>query len=272
MILYKYMSFQAARMVIENSSLGFSCLEDLNDPFECTSFGFEEGCGLLSAGIATGACKNRFSRNYGVLSLTRRPLNSLMWSHYGDEHQGVVLGVDTDIAGFSDKENCVIPSQYGEVIYSATKPHNNLPAPSAAELMSIGNGIEFNSDTFNLVKRAFLYKSSEWGYEEEVRVVKDISGLPLSYHFDEGRSGEWNKIKVSGRPLYCLDIPIDSIKEIYLGRHIYKNVSKKKLLTDDELERVLLSWGQRDLKLWHCEPDVHSWQLKAKPSKYSAKK
>ncbi|MBF4274772.1 DUF2971 domain-containing protein, partial [Vibrio anguillarum] len=204
--------------------------------------------------------------NYGVLSLTRQPLNSLMWAHYGDEHQGVVIGIDVDLANLSDESAAIIPSQYGEVIYSATKPHNNLPIISENELMSIGNGIKFNSDAFNLVKSAFLYKSIEWGYEEEVRVVKDISKLPFGYHVGEGRCNEWNKITVAGRPLYCFDIPTDAIKEVYLGRHIYKNVSKKKLLSGDELKEILLSWGRRDLKLLQCGADINSWALTAKPS------
>lgn len=261
------MSFKAALSVIENSSLGFSCLEDLNDPFECTAFGFEEGSdSFVTAKMATHACKNRFSRNYGVLSLTRQPLNPLMWAHYGDEHQGVVIGFDVELAGFIDENACVIPCQHGEIVYSATKPHKNLPTLSSEELMSIGNGIKFNSDAFNLVKRAFLYKSIEWSYEEEVRVVKDISTLPFSYHFGKGCSNAWNKISVAGRPLYCLDIPKNSIKEIYLGRHIYKNVTKKNDFFDDELKEILLSWGRKDLKLLQCEPDVHSWQLIAEQS------
>lgn len=261
------MSFKAARSIIESSSLGFSCLEDLNDPFECSSFGFEENIdSLVTAKIATGACKNRFSRHYGVLSLTRQPLNPLMWAHYGDEHQGVVIGIDVKLAGLSDEDTCIIPSQYGEMIYSATKPHSDLPTPSSKELMSIGNGIKFNSNAFNLVKRAFLYKSIEWGYEEEVRVVKDISKLPFSYHSGDGRSAFWNKISVSGRPLYCLDIPISAIKEIYLGRHINKNASKKKDFSGNELQEILLSWGRKDLKLFQCETDINSWHLKATPS------
>ncbi|EDN56081.1 hypothetical protein VEx25_2057 [Vibrio antiquarius] len=263
------MSFKAARSIIENSSLGFSCLEDLNDPFECTSFGFEDcSDSVITANTATNACKNRFSRNYGVLSLTRQPLNSLMWSHYGDEHQGVVIGIDVELAGLSDEDACIIPYQYGEIVYSATKPHNSLPTIGTEELMSIGNGIKFNSDTFNLVKRAFLYKSIEWSYEEEVRVVKGISTLPFGYHTGGGRSNAWNKISVAGRPLYCFDIPENAIKEIYLGRHIYKNVSKKEDLTGAELKNILLSWGRKDLKLFKCEPDIHSWNLKAKPFTY----
>lgn len=267
MILYKYMSFEAAKSIIDNASIGFSCLEDLNDPFECTAFGFSGNtASVVTASVATNACKNRFSRNYGVLSLTRQPLNSLMWSHYGDEHQGVVLGIDVDIAGFSNPQGCVIPSQYGEVIYSATKPHGGLPVISEEILMSIGKELKFDSDTFNLVKRAFLYKSIEWSYEEEVRVVKNISGIPFGYHTDQGRHCEWTKISVAGRSLYCLDMPVASIKEIYLGRHIYKNVAKKKALTEKELKYILASWGKMDVKLMQCYPDVYSWNLMAKPS------
>lgn len=267
MILYKYMSFGAARKVIETMSLGFSCIEDLNDPFECTAFGFKDNDeSAVSAKIATGACRNRFSRKYGVLSLTRQPLNALMWSHYGDSHQGVVLGFDCDAAGFSDPQSNVIPSQYGEMIYSATKPHKDLAVISEHELMDIGASLHFDSSAFNLMKRAFLYKSLEWAYEEEVRVVKNIDNLPFGYHTGGGRYREWNKVAVFGRPLYCFDVPEISLKEIYLGRHIYRNVTKNGSVTDEELRGVLRSWGRKDIKMMQCEPDVHSWSLVAKPS------
>lgn len=261
------MSFKAAQAIFDHPSVGFTCLEDLNDPFECTSFGFEESDdSILTSKMVSNACKSRFSRNYGVLSLTRQPLNPLMWAHYGDEHQGVVIGFDVDIAQLSDASSCVIPCQYGEIVYSATKPHKSLHIVSPEQLMDIGGEVKFDSDAFNLVKRAFLYKSIEWGYEEEVRVVKDISKLPFGYHIGEGRHNEWRKIFVSGRPLYCFDIPDNAIKEVYLGRHIYKNVSKKKDLLGDELKDILSSWGKKDLKLFQCEPDLDSWSLKASPS------
>ncbi|UTW04141.1 DUF2971 domain-containing protein [Amphritea atlantica] len=266
MILYKYMSFGAARKVIETLSLGFSCLEDLNDPFECTAFGFKDSDESISAKTATGACRNRFSRKYGVLSLTRQPLNALMWSHYGDSHQGVVLGFDCDLAGFSDPQSNVIPSQYGEMIYSATKPHNDLPMIGEHELLNIGGSLRFDSSAFNLMKRAFLYKSLEWAYEEEVRVVKNIEDIPFGYHTGGGRYCEWNKVIVSGRPLYCFDVPENSLKEIYLGRHLYRNVTKDGSVTDENLKGVLQSWGRKDIKMMQCEPDIHSWNLIAKPS------
>ncbi|QOR38096.1 DUF2971 domain-containing protein [Billgrantia diversa] len=267
MILYKYMSFGAARKVIDTLSLGFSCLEDLNDPFECTAFGFiDSDVSAISAKIATDACKNHFSRKYGVLSLTRQPLNALMWSHYGDSHQGVVLGFDCDAAGFSDPQSNVIPSQYGKMIYSATKPHKDRALISEHELMDIGGSLRFDSNAFNLMKRAFLYKSLEWAYEEEVRVVKYIGNIPFGYHAGGGRYSEWNKMTVLGRPLYCFDVPESSLKEIYLGRHLYRNVTKSGSITDEELKGVLQLWGRKDIKMMQCEPDVHSWNLVAKSS------
>ncbi|MAN52040.1 MULTISPECIES: DUF2971 domain-containing protein [unclassified Marinimicrobium] len=266
MILYKYMSFNAARKVIDSLSIGFSCLEDLNDPFECTAFGFRDGDDSISAKTATDACRNRFSRKYGVLSLTRQPLNALMWSHYGDSHQGVVLGYDCDLAGFSDPQSNVISSQYGEMIYSATKPHKDLPVIGEHELMNIGGKLRFDSNAYNLMKRAFLYKSLEWAYEEEVRIVKNIENIPFGYHTGSGRYREWNKVIVSGRPLYCLDVPENSLKEIYLGRNLYRNVTKGGSVTDKELKDVLQSWGRKDVKMMQCEPDVKSWNLVAKKS------
>ncbi|WP_249325241.1 DUF2971 domain-containing protein [Vreelandella boliviensis] len=267
MILYKYMSLEAACKVIDSLSIGFSCLEDLNDPFECTAFGFKDnGESHITARIATNACRNRFSRNYGLLSLTRQPLNALMWSHYGNSHQGVVLGFDCDLAGFSDLQSNVIPNQYGEMIYSATKPHQDLPVINEQELMDIGGNIHFDSNTFNLMKRAFLYKSIGWAYEEEVRVVKNIKNISFGYHASVGCYSEWNKITVSGRPLYCFSVPENSLKEIYLGQHIYKNVTKSGSITDEELNAVFQSWGGKDTKMMQCETDVHSWNLVAKPT------
>ena len=267
MILYKYMSLRAAREVIDTQSLGFSCLEDLNDPFECTAFGFKDSSdSSVSVGIATDACRNRFSRKYGVLSLTRQPLNALMWSHYGDAHQGVVLGFDCDLAGFSDPQINVIPSQYGEMIYSATKPHKDLPVVTEHELMEIGGSLRFDSNSFNLIKRAFLYKSLEWAYEEEVRIVKNIEKITFGYHTNVGRCREWNTVTVSGRPLYCFSVPENSLKEIYLGRHLYRNVTKSASITDEQLKDLLRSWGRKNIKMMQCEPDISSWSLISKPS------
>jgi hypothetical protein len=76
-----------------------------------------------------------------------------------------------------------------------------------------------------------LYKPLEWGNEEEVRVVKNIKS-PFVGYYEKGRfknsAGEWDKIIIPklGRPIYCLSIPSDSIREIFMGENVYENVSR----------------------------------------------
>jgi hypothetical protein len=43
------MSFNSANSVIDNGSMGFSGLEDLNDSFECAALCFEESGELSSS-------------------------------------------------------------------------------------------------------------------------------------------------------------------------------------------------------------------------------
>ncbi len=263
MILYKYMSLSGAIKAIETSSIGFTHLEDFNDPFECTSFGFKENSdSKISPQIAQNACRNRFSRGYAVLSLTRQPLNSLMWSHYGDSHQGVVIGIDVNEAEFNSLSNNFIPYQFGEIIYTKTKPQNDLDIISTDELMDIGKNISFEGNIFNLAKRAFLYKSLDWAYEEEVRVVKEVESLKASYHTSEGFFGDFNIARIQGRPLYCFFIPKSSIKEIYLGKNVYKNISKSLTISQNEYELLIQSWKDQDIKVYNCECELNSWDLK----------
>jgi hypothetical protein len=229
MILYKYMSFKSACSVIDASSIGFSCLEDLNDPFEGTAICFEES-NVLNSKLQKKPHRNRLSRNYGVLSLTRNPLNPLMWSHYGDDHRGVVIGIDMKKANLLDDSSCVIPAQCGEIVYTSTMPQNMLPASSIASLLNIGDEYKsFRHHEYDLFKNAFLMKDLAWGYEEEVRVVKNIKGNKSTRYSAsefENEAGKWNQITVIGRPLYCLSLPEESIVEAYFGCASYSNVTR----------------------------------------------
>lgn len=257
------MSLSGAMKAIETSSIGFTHLEDFNDPFECTAFGFkEQSNSLISSKIAQEAVRNRFSRGYAVLSLTRQPLNPLMWAHYGDSHQGVVIGIDVDKANLHSLSENFIPYQLGEVIYTKTKLQNDLDIISDDELMNVGQNISFEGSIFNLAKRAFLYKSLDWAYEEEVRVVKEVQSLKASYHNSEGVFGEFNKIKIAGRPLYCFSIPKSSIKEVYLGKNIYKNISRAATISQSEYVSLIQVWEKQGIEIYYCECELNSWDLK----------
>ncbi|MFV8458798.1 DUF2971 domain-containing protein [Vibrio owensii] len=263
MILYKYMSFQSASKVMKNSSIGFSCLEDLNDPFEGTAICFEES-DTLSSKLQKNPHRNRLSRNYGVLSLTRNPLNPLMWSHYGDDHRGVVIGIDMKKANLLDENSCVIPAQYGEIVYTSTMPQNMLPTSSVESLMSVGTEYKcFRHHNYDLFKNAFLLKDLTWGYEEEVRVVKNINGSQKSrysaYEF-ENEAGKWNQVTILGRPLYCLSIPKESIVEAYLGCSSYTNVTRLGMNKDDYLN-IRKVWQSSGVNVQLVRRKEGTWNL-----------
>lgn len=263
MILYKYIPFTSAEKIIETSTLGFSCLEDLNDPFEAKALRFLEDD--VSERIIINAVRNRLSRNFGILSLTRQPLNPLMWAHYGASHTGVVIGIDVKKAKLTCEETSVIPAQHGEIIYTQTKPYSSLNQPTTDKLMSIGEEVQsFNEHDFELFKQAFLYKSIVWSYEEEVRVVKNIRSTPYLSRQKNGSfnndAGNWNQIIIEGRPLYCLKIPRDSFSEIYLGTSIYRNISHNNH-EKEKYKETVNKWKDEGISVYNCRPKLDKWEL-----------
>ena len=258
------MSFNSAKAAIENSSIGFSCLEDLNDPFECSALCFEESEELASR-LQFGAHFNRLSRKYGVLSLTRNPLNALMWAHYGDDHRGVVIGIDVEKAGLNDLANSVIPAKFGEIIYTSTIPRNHLPTSTTESLMEVGiQSSSFHEDSYELFKNAFLYKDLSWGYEEEVRIVKNIidfnGGSRYKNYSYSNSAGNWFQIQHQGRPVSCLSIPPDSIVEVYLGCSNYKNVSRLGFDNTEYLS-VREQWKNKGIDVKMIRRKEGSWNL-----------
>lgn len=269
MILYKYVGFNAAKDIIESSTMGFSRLLDLNDPFECTSIRAADNKGMTDQ-LIVNSIKEHLSPRFGVLSLTRQPLNSLMWAHYGQSHTGVVIGIDCVKAGLTELTSSSIPAKFGDVIYSATKPSHPVDMDLSDDFWK-NNPIlsHFEAHSHNLLSRAFLHKSLEWGYEEEVRIVKDVrdgNGDCVSKrkeHKYSNSSGDWNQILIGNRPIHCLSIPQNSFVKVYIGRHAYKNVCQNELYTQQEFGNILQGWADLGIEINNCSPDVNSWNLKS---------
>ena len=228
------MDFDDALLTLENSTVVFSYLEDFNDPFECTGFGFYDLD--VPMPVAIHAFRNNFSRKYAILSLTRTALNPLMWSHYGDSYKGIVIGIDTKKAGFEDGNQFIIPSTKGELRYLRTVPKEAIKI-NVDDLMSVGDSEKLNwNNNENLLKHALLYKMQEWAYEEEVWVVKNIYSAKFSYHSATEKNvvidgKNWKRISLGTRSLYTMEIPKEAIVEVYLGKTLMLiNVENRKLI------------------------------------------
>lgn len=174
-MLYKYRSAQPRTLeIFESARLWFSPPSSFNDPFDCNlsevrDHTDEDAANFLSqilegkpdrdrlmvkpaptaeiVRIMTAAKAAAIERT-GVLSLSRNFDNILMWSHYADEHKGLVI--EFDLAADPDFFVAPINVDYCE----AYTPTNYLRNERES------------------VDRIIRTKSEGWKYEQEVRVMK----------------------------------------------------------------------------------------------------
>lgn len=280
MILYKYVGFETGLKILETNTLGFSHLNDFNDPFESTAFGFKDREGVLTKGVQNSAFRNNFSKKYASLSLTSNPLNPLMWAHYGMSHTGLVIGFDADDAGFNDK-GFVIQANQGRMEYFKNEPESEY-IPTEEDLLNIGNDDSYslNSRCGHLLKRAFLYKQSCWAYEKEVRVVKNLksanlisyAGQTYNKKKDLTSQQEWSCMIHEYRPLYLYHFSPSAIREVFIGE---KTLSKIKRVAEnfkmkpenqfsvprDTYNYLLNMCRVRDIQIKRAQVNYRAWGL-----------
>lgn len=120
--------------------------------------------------------QNKFKEDFGVLCLTSSPDNLLMWSHYGKSHTGLCVGLDISIL-----VELEVFSTFGPVHYTNIYPNIS---PQEYDL--------------NGVYKQLFYKSLDWSYENEYRVVL------------RGGAGK------------TIPFPTEMITEIFMGTSISK--------------------------------------------------
>lgn len=130
-------------------------------------------------------------RNSGIFCATRNKSNLLMWSHYADEHRGVVFGFQPDAA--RDSFLCLLePVTYSDVRPSFYKPFDplvgNMPAPTLEAMRAFTRSLT-------------AVKSMQWAYEEELRVV-------IPSYVSEGQPAAFI-------PYYATELA-----ELYLGHRV----------------------------------------------------
>lgn len=141
MMLFKYKSFRPFDYIVDilaKNRLFASKYSSLNDPMEGQylheSFeGVEEDMDAV--------LKSR-KQGIRICSLSEKPDDTLMWSHYADGHKGIVVGLDID-----DTRYDVRRIRYDGL----AQLHGHSPGPE-------------------LAKDILSHKLEAWKYEREVRV------------------------------------------------------------------------------------------------------
>ena len=166
MLYYKYRDFGGfSEKIITESSVYFSPVHKLNDPFDCKlsfreDYTPEEIIGKLKDGEKLedfkkrrDRAKNQMIEEIGVFSLAKSFDNILMWSHYANEHKGLVFGFDTLKLDFKMKDTL-----------------NNIN-PIRVEYNCTYKELSYIEDMKIELPKLMLTKYKDWQYENEYRMI-----------------------------------------------------------------------------------------------------
>ena len=165
-----------------HSEMYFPHRAQLNDPFDCNI----DIVRALDHAIARGTCKNpelleqfrkdeavtqQFSKNVGEMGIGSFSLTNnetLLWSHYANDHRGVALRYDFPMPFLNDEENILGVSA---VSYE----------PNAISDWLTENAHLYRDDhkefITGLLKKVLISKAPAWRYEQEARIVRPATGL-----------------------------------------------------------------------------------------------
>jgi Protein of unknown function (DUF2971) len=231
-LLYKYAGPDRID-VLERLKIRFTQPEELNDPFECAPFvaeGFAPdvsaeanqppaGHGLIevpqlddfflrfeddarrkeAAGILNMLAELTYASfrfNFVILSLSDKWDNLLMWSHYTENHKGLVISFDASHPFFLGNQwetGSLDLAAANRVVYTKQRPQFKFVN-------------EINKTA------AFLTKSPEWEYEGEWRMVRTIEEVDEILY------------PAGGGVIYLRRVPPDSIHSVILGAASSKEI------------------------------------------------
>jgi hypothetical protein len=163
----------------------------------------------------------RFSKYFGVVCFTEHLDSLLMWGHYADCHRGFVIEFN---------------------------PQHNLFTPPYFQKVNYGQNRQVLTLTKKLDSGILFYKSSEWDYEDEHRLIKPKTDLSQGTYSRNG-------IQTAG---HFIPLPMDSIKAVYFGCRISeedRNNLLKPLEAFPSIERYFMRRNQIAYQL-----DVVPWK------------
>lgn len=273
---YKYVSSETLEKILINKTILFNNPVNFNDPFDCCFPGLsphyqskiekaikktikhnkyipkknqvlEKEINNLTLEITKelkkllSDLKNDWDgliSEFRILCLTKDSDNLLLWSHYADSHQGVVLGLNID-------EGIMKPVKVKYCTHD--KRIEVVSEQLILKLIEIGLQNEFNNQNIEINENPFseiflktllsyfFIKRNEWSYEKEFRIV----------------------VKSDAKLLTNDSIPLDSklLKTVIYGIK-FKNAELKEKLKSQfpDIEECIVEKKDDELFIKHLTP------------------
>jgi len=157
---FYYVPAKYAISCIELLRIKVATIDKLNDPFDLRPvFIPKHSDASTFAKELTRDWRKMFAQKYGMVCMSSKLNDPVLWAHYADRHAGMVI----EFIDFSEEE-------FVRVLYK------DAPVPIPVE------GID--SSAFEaLFEKVITTKFTSWGYEEEVRCFVDLDECVLDGEF-----------------------------------------------------------------------------------------
>lgn len=221
--------------MLENRTLQFTQVKELNDPFDCHPGLIDFSChpeytralnmsdvkeSVNDGKITLGA----FRQLAYVCSLSKNNDSVSMWSHYANNHRGVCIELHLESLG----SHGIICGQSYDVSYD--------------DIIRKPNYFTFNDNINDPAHYMLTTKAREWEREQEVRYI--TQGRPKIRPNDTIDNDE---------RYYRPQIPNDCFAAIYLGVNIDKDVEKEIIESAKKLNA--------DVKIYKMQVDPNALRL-----------
>lgn len=180
-----------------------------------------------------------FNYTLGILCLSEIPDNLLMWTHYAKNQEGFVIEFDEKCRFFNTPE--FDGNTFGtlqKVKYCKERPN--------IEMLS----------NLNLEDVAYC-KSEYWNYEEEWRIIKNLSNETLLINKKNEPLKDLQK-----QPIHLFPFPVECMKGIILGSRM-KEEDKQNML------KLLEADENKNIKIFQAVEDEREYKLNIMPINYS---
>lgn len=163
----------------------------------------------------------------GIISFTETNDNLLMWSHYADQHKGIVLEFNIKEPIFNGK-------------------HDNKSA-YIGKVTPVMYRKERISHLGNFLIEPYFHKSDEWIYEKEHRLLLPLSQADETWvnreYFQQNKNNKKYFSKIETKPIRGNDIFL-SVTDIPASGHLFKDPDASK---EGANKRASSSWLTQSL-------------------------
>lgn len=199
-MLYKYRAFSDQSLsILIDAEVFCAAPQTLNDPFDSQidvksslmaalewvlkgepkyPGSYQDALEMLLSGDADAMVERAL--NAGICSLSTSRDNTLMWSHYADQHRGFCIGIDPYLIGSNGGMNSHFPDHVGPMPVTYTNGNPMLPRMkmmnSSGYAYISSNHAKSNEPPagnviYHAAEAALCTKYLAWSYESEVRFI-----------------------------------------------------------------------------------------------------